>query len=96
MHRFDDYFRFILLRDVYIVGQPTFDEATHIPSAVRGIVPYIRFLRLENCIEFLKSQGVAIFGVEILEGATAANETVFPERIAIMLGNEVKKDNSFM
>lgn len=80
------------------VGQPTFSFETHVPRALpswargEGAIRH-RFDHLDECCAFLKNEGIPIYGVEIVEGATSIEELPFTGGVAIMLGNEVRHNN---
>jgi hypothetical protein len=57
-----------------------------------GTANYIRFAyysTLANAAEDLRKQGFKIVGLEIAEGAVAVSSFNFPDKCALLLGNEV-------
>jgi tRNA (guanosine-2'-O-)-methyltransferase len=49
-----------------------------------------KFIRIEDGLEYVKSQGFSLVALEICEGAQPYNEFKFPEKTCIVLGNEFK------
>ena len=79
------------ISNIIIVGQPHFSFDTHTPP-IDGLGDKVSFHHLANltdCREFLQRCGVTLYGVEIVDGATAIENVDFRgHACAFMMGNE--------
>ncbi len=53
-------------------------------------VKFRKFIRIEDALEYIKSEGYSLIALEICQGAVPFNQFKYPEKTCFVLGNEFK------
>ncbi len=69
---------------------PPNPEVLQTAAGQENKVKFKKFVRIEDGLDYVKSQGFALVALEICQGAVPYNEFKFPEKTCIVLGNEFK------